>query len=107
MRRNNIDLAAAAVIVAVNIIWSLLPNPSTIVGIVLSLPLIFILPGYMLTEAMFHERSLEISHRLTLSLSLSLTVVIIGGFLLNLLPSGLRAIPWAIFLGLLIMEFAV
>ncbi|HCI82129.1 MAG TPA: hypothetical protein DHW02_20845, partial [Ktedonobacter sp.] len=44
---------------------------------------------------------LNASHRLLFSLGLSLALDIVGGFILNILPIGLQALSWAVFLGLL------
>src|SRR5207249_3376625 len=93
-------LIVTITLAVMNVIWALLPSRIPIVGIVLALPLVFVLPGYTLTEILFHKRSLDISHRLVLSLGLSLAIDILGGFMLNLLPGGLQAISWAVLLGL-------
>ncbi len=101
MRRKNLDLVVAVIIAGMNVGWALLGNRFPLIGVTLALPLVFVLPGYMLTEAFFHKRPLNVSHRLLLSLGLSLSIVVLSGLLLNLLPAGLRATTWAIFLGLL------
>jgi uncharacterized membrane protein len=41
------------------------------------------------------------------TLALSLAVTIISGFILNLLPSGLRLLPWVLWLGLLTLLFSL
>ena len=66
---------------------------------ILTFPLVFVLPGYALTCAMFNKRALGVPERLVFSLGLSLIVVILGGLALNLTPLGLRANSWASFLG--------
>ncbi len=101
MRLKNLDLLVIVTIAGLNVVWALLPGRIPMIGIILALPLVFVLPGYTLTEALFHKRSLDASHRLVFSLGLSLAIDILSGLLLNLLPIGLQAISWAMFLGLL------
>jgi uncharacterized membrane protein len=107
MRLKNLDLIVALIISAMNVVWALLPSHTPAIGIILALPLVFVLPGYTLTEAMFHKRALEASHRLLLSLGLSLAIDILGGFILNMLPAGLQARSWAVLLGLLTAVFSL
>ncbi len=107
MNLKNLDLIVTMIITTTNVIWALLPYHTPIVGIVLALPLLFVLPGYTLTEALFHQRSLEASHRLILGLGLSLAIDIPGGFVLNVLPAGLQGISWSVFLGLLVTIFSL
>src|SRR4051812_1099491 len=107
MRLKHLDLIVTITLAVINVIWALLSCRIPIVGIVLALPLVFVLPGYTLTETLFHKRSLDISHRLVLSLGLSLAIDILGGFLLNLLPEGLQAISWAELLGLFTAVFSL
>jgi uncharacterized membrane protein len=107
MRLKNLDLIVMVIIAVLNIVWALLPNRPTLIGTILGVPLVFLLPGYTLTEAMFHKRSLAASHRLVISIGLSLAIDIIGGFMLNVLPIGLQALSWAGLLGLLTIVVAV
>jgi uncharacterized membrane protein len=55
-----------------------------------ALPLIGILPGYVLMLAVVPRRSLGIAERLVFSVGGSLAIVVLGGFLLNWLPGGLQ-----------------
>ena len=63
--------------------------------------------GYTLTEAIFYKRPLDGIVRLVLSLSLSIALDILGGLILNLLPTGLQSILWAILLTLLTAVFSL
>lgn len=101
MRLKHLDLILATTVAAMNAIWTLLPGHSPVIGTVLALPLVFVLPGYILTQALFHKRTFDPVYRSVLSLGLTLAIDILGGFVLNILPIGLRAISWAAFLGLL------
>src|SRR6266567_4712580 len=107
MHLKNFDLMLVMSTVAMNLLWALLPSHTPVIGIILAMPLVFVLPGYLLTEVLFQKRSLEASRRLTLSLVLSLSIVVLSGFILNLLPVGLHAISWAMFLGLLTIVFSL
>jgi len=101
MRLKNSDLLATVGIAVLNVVWTLLPTHISVIGIVLALPMIFFVPGYTLTEILGHRRVLDTLHRILLSLGLSIALDIIGGFLLNVLPLGLRALSWVLLLGCL------
>lgn len=107
MRLKNLDLIVTMIIAVLNVAGALLPSHPPVIGIILALPLVFVLPGYTLTEALFHKRSLDASHRLIFSLGLSLAIDILSGLILNLLPVGLQAISWAGLLGLLTAVFSL
>ncbi|SRR6266568_7932225 len=107
MRRKNRDLMVTAIIASLNIIWTLLPNRPIVIGVILTMPLVFFLPGYILTEALFSKRTLIASHHLVLSLALSMAIDIIGGLILNVLPIGLQTLSWAGLLGLLTIVLAI
>lgn len=110
MRRNFVDLLLAVLVAILTVLWALLPEHPAwagFVGVILALPLVFVLPGYTLTEAIFSRWTLAASHRLILSLGLSLALDILSGFLLNELPGGLQMLSWAILLGLLTTIFVL
>lgn len=96
MRLKNLDLSIALVISTASILCVLLPITLLWLRTVLALPLIFVLPGYLLTELLFYWRKIAPSHRLLLTLGLSIVIVIISGLLLNILPIGLQSISWVI-----------
>ena len=118
MRLKNLDLIGAILIVAINVGWTQLPNRPLIIGIILALPLTFVLPGYTLTQTLFRRRppdpssnlilqpSLKIGQpvsavdHIILSLGLSMAIDVVVGFALNVLPIGLQALSWTISLGL-------
>jgi hypothetical protein len=105
MRLNNRDLIVAMVIAAMNVLWSLIPIHFAVIGMILALPLVFVLPGYTLTEALFHKRPLNPAHLLLFSLGLSLAIDMLSGFILNRV--GLHALSWAMILGLLTGVFSL
>jgi uncharacterized membrane protein len=99
MRRHNLDIILAISVVILNVGWSLLSIHQPMLGILLALPLLFFIPGYLLTDVLFQNRLPSIAHRIVLSLTISLCIVLLSGFLLNLLPEGLNARSWSIYLG--------
>src|SRR5437588_12746879 len=51
----NVDLIGAICFALLGIGWALLSNRPLLVGILLAIPLVFILPGYTLTRAFFRN----------------------------------------------------
>lgn len=112
MRRTNLDLFLTLGVAVLNVVWALLTQITDLtafmaVNIILALPLVFIVPGYALTETLFPRRALEAIQRLGFTMALSVAVTIVSGFILNLFPPGLTTLPWAIWLGLFSMIFTV
>lgn len=123
MHRKNLDLIVAMFVALANIAWTQVPYHLLLVNIPLALPLIFFLPGYTVTQILFHRRSADQSSDaipglfvganlklgrpignadlLVLSLGLSLTIDILVGFGLNIMPIGLTALSWTLSLGLI------
>src|SRR5579859_4232466 len=106
MRLKHPDLALAVGIALANVVWVLLPFRLPVIATILALPLVFIAPGYTLTGALFHRRSLDRVYRLLLSLGISVSIVIAGGLVLNALPAGLRPSSWSALLAFLTLLFA-
>lgn len=123
MRQKNLDLLLVLLITAASVTWAFLPSHPLIVGIICALPLVFVIPGYVVIEALFTHspdptaslirkpelrilRPFNGSDRLILSLGLSLAMVIITGFVLNMLPMGLEQTSWAVSLALLTAVFS-
>jgi uncharacterized membrane protein len=129
MRIKNLDLIVAICVVALNGAWTQVPNRPVLIGIILVLPLTFMLPGYTLTQILLRRRSSDqlyasprelmlrsrlkqgpsvgIVDKIVLSLGLSLAIDVLVGFGLNILPGGLQASSWALALGLLTTVFAL
>jgi uncharacterized membrane protein len=136
MRVRNLDLIGAASIAIASITLALLPYRPPFVEIVLAIPLVFVLPGYTLTQALFRPRHEDSSpnsasshngspgglilppklitgydfgmvDQLAFSLGLSLAIDILAGIFLNLLPIGLQWRSWSLALGLLTLAFAL
>jgi len=112
--------------------WALLPHPPLFVGVLLAIPLVLMLPGYTLIQALLRKRAADqrsgsskssngllLQPRLRIgrpfgavdsvafSLGLSLVIDVVVGFLLNLTPLGLQWQSWSFSLGLLTALFAV
>jgi len=68
------------------------------IRVLLTLPLVFVLPGYALTEAIFAKPNMEFPEKVAFILGLSLAVDILGGLVLNLTPWGLQTSSWVILL---------
>ena len=80
-------LLLAAIVVAVLLL--ILVHPSWM-RILLTLPLIFFLPGYGITALLFPHRVLDIPARLLLSVGLSLATTAFSGLILHLTPAGIQ-----------------
>lgn len=65
-------------------------------AMVLTMPLALVFPGYALLTGLFPHPELDRPTRLLLSVSLSITLIVLIGLILNRLPLGLRASSWAI-----------
>lgn len=98
MNRNYRDLAVVVALTVAAVIAILIDHPS--LRFVFGAPLALWLPGRALTAAIFDRGDdLEGVLRLLLTLGLSIAAAVLGGFVLNLTPWGLRPIPWALWLG--------
>ncbi len=127
MRLKNLDLIVAILAVVINVGWTQVPNRPLVVGIILALPLVFILPGYMLTQTLFHKRShapeppnnlilrpglkigqpINTADHIILGLGLSMAIDVVVGFALNILPIGLQGLSWILSLGLITTIFTL
>lgn len=108
MGQKNLDMMVVMVLCVLNMLWALIPSHNVPgVGMVLAMPLIFLLPGYVLTQALLPQWSCDGVQQLAFCIGLSLVLDIIAGLVLNILPGGLHALSWAIFLGLCTMGGAL
>jgi uncharacterized membrane protein len=97
MRRRSIDLALASLVASLALVAALIGFASGVWGAIFGVPLVFVLPGYTIV-AVLVERRTDLIERVAMSILLSIAVVILGGFLLNVLPGGLRTGSWALWL---------
>jgi hypothetical protein len=101
MQLKHTDLSAALAISIASILCVLLPIDLPWLKTIFAIPLIFVLPGYLLTELLFYWRKIAPSHRLLLTIGLSIVLVIVSGLLLNILPIGLQSVSWVVCLSLI------
>ncbi len=66
---------------------------------VLVVPLVVVLPGFVLTVALFRHSLLTTAEQVLLSLGLSLVLAVLSGFVLDWTPWGLGTVSWLILLG--------
>jgi uncharacterized membrane protein len=80
--------------------------PWEIVRILAAIPLCLFLPGYALIAAAFASRELAPPKRLMLSVGVSLMVLVVATFFLNIPSFGLRTASWAVLLPLVVVAAA-
>lgn len=129
VRIRNLDLIGAMCFAMLGMGWALLSSRPLLVGMMLAVPLVFILPGYTLTQALFcrqpadplstSSNDLILQPRLKigqpfstmdhmiLSLGMSLVIDVVTGLLLNVTPMGLQWQSWMLSLGLVTAVFAL
>jgi uncharacterized membrane protein len=93
------DLLLVALLTVAGVGVVLLGFESVILRAFLTGPLVLLMPGYVLTLALFGRSHQDSYQRLLLVPGLSLMVAVLAGLLLNLLPWGLRSESWALILG--------
>jgi uncharacterized membrane protein len=79
-------------------VCGLAPSSVPALRVVFALPLVFVLPGYALLEAVYPPRTLGWVGRLIVIVALSLACSVLGGLALNLTGPGLTRVVWAAFL---------
>lgn len=99
MKQQSIDIFIVIACTLIAITLAFLTTIDSVVVRILILPLVLILPGYALISALFARQAFGLVERLVMSLAVSLIIVILGGLVLNLTPSGLRPGPWTVLLG--------
>jgi hypothetical protein len=100
--RGHRDLRLVAAATAICVFGSLI-TPLGATRIVFAAPLALFLPGYAITAAVFGSRSLGRLDLVPLSVGISLAALILGSILLNYTPGGLRGVPWALLLLLIVL----
>jgi uncharacterized membrane protein len=78
--------------------------PAAAISLIFAAPLALFATGYALVAATFARERLELPQMLTLSVAISLTVLVLGSFLLNYVPGGLGALAWAILLLVVVLN---
>ncbi|MCX9011793.1 MAG: VanZ family protein [Candidatus Methanoperedens sp.] len=87
-----LDLKLAVILIVASIIFILVPPYNqTFLRMILALPLLLFLPGYLFISVMFPRRGeLGPIERFTLSIGLSIAIFVFDGFALNYTPWGFR-----------------
>lgn len=96
----DLRIACAAAVVCA-LVGLLLPVDA--VRALFVVPLALLLPGYAVATATFARRDLSRPLLALISLSLSLALLALGSLLLNYTPGGIRALPWAILLVVIVV----
>ena len=91
--------AIAAALVASLIPWE-------VVRLLAALPLAVFLPGYAIAAAAFGSQRLDPRRLSMLTLLCGLSLLCLGGIVLNYLPGGIRTLTWALLLVLVIFAAA-
>lgn len=91
--------AIVAALVAALVPWDVVRLPA-------ALPLAVFLPGYAITVAAFGPQRLDPQRLAMLILLCGLSLLCLGGIVLNFLPGGLRTVTWALLLVLVVLAAA-
>ncbi len=94
-----LDLGVVIIFTGIAILLALANVNSLFLRVLFELPLIMVLPGYVLCVALFPQRDFPAYGRILLSLGLSIAVTVLGGLLLNLTPWGIQTTTWVFWLG--------
>jgi uncharacterized membrane protein len=98
-----IAIAGAAILILILMV----ANPNAL-RVILTVPFVLFLPGFVLTLILFRWEGIGIPERLLLSVGVSVAFTALSGFLLNLTPWGLQAgSMWFILLITVAVELAV
>jgi len=91
--------AVVAAVVAALVPWD-------VVRLLAALPLAVFLPGYAITVAAFGPQRLDPQRLAMLTLLCGLSLLCLGGIVLNFLPGGIRTVTWALLLILVVIAAA-
>lgn len=100
--RGHRDLRLACLVAVVGALVAVLA-PWAYVRLLGALPLTLFLPGYAIVAAAFGSREPAPPKRLLLSVAVSLMVLALGAFVLNIFPFGLETASWAVLLPLVVI----
>jgi uncharacterized membrane protein len=96
MRQHSLDLFGLMLLAAAALLAVLLGVESTLLRILLVVPLALYGMGYALGMAFYPRQPYGAAERFMLSLGLSLSALVLGGLLLHFLPTGLAPEAWAV-----------
>lgn len=95
MKERNADLMVAILLTSLALIFILLPPfNKTFIRVLLSLPVLFFIPGYVFVAGLFPGKNgLDGVERALFSFGLSIAVVSLIGFALNFTDYGITLVP--------------
>ncbi len=96
MLRKYNDLLFVALYTLIGFITVVIKPPIPLLRVILTLPLVLLLPGYALVAAIFPRRLPCPTERLVMTLALSVASTAIAGLLLNYTASGLTDWTWLV-----------
>jgi uncharacterized membrane protein len=100
--RGHRDLKLVLAATAICMVGSLI-TPLGAARAVFVVPLTLVLPGYAIAAAAFGPRRPKWPEMVPLTVGLSLVALVLGSLLLNYTPGGIRGLPWALLLALVVL----
>lgn len=107
MKYRSTDMLAVIALICIAVTLACTAPAGYVAVRILTLPLVFFLPGYALTVLLFNRQTQGIVERVAFSLGSSLILVILSGLVLNLTPDGLSAGSWAALPGIITLAASV
>lgn len=98
MNARTLDLTTCTNIALFAVLLTVTGYEGTSARMLLLLPLIFLVPGYTLTAALFAQWSLDARERLLFAVGFSVAVTVFGGLLLHWVGAGLTISAWTLYL---------
>jgi uncharacterized membrane protein len=93
--RRNTDLVVVAVLSVIGAL-GVASSHLVVLRAIFALPLVLIYPGYAATAAIFAGQDLDRVKRIVLTVALSMAIVLLGAFVLEATPYGLRPASWCV-----------
>ena len=100
------DLATSVVVSTILMMVIFLLPDITFIRIILGLPFILFLPGYVFIATLFPGREIDWIERIALSFGLSIAIVPLIGLGLNYTPFGIRLVPITVSIYIFIILFS-
>lgn len=94
MRTRSLGIIAVALFALAGVV-AVVTGAPTAIRVLFTVPLVLVLPGYALSQALNRSPSLGGAQRVAEAVGLSLAVAAVGGVVLNVTPWGLQASSWA------------
>jgi hypothetical protein len=98
MNHRKLLLLALLVCVVAGVVLALAYAGMSFLRVGLGLALVFVLPGYLFSAALFPKGTIDSVERLLFSLGISVSIIILGGLILNATPWGLQLGSWLVLL---------